>query len=465
MTRAIRPLAFALLSAACLSAQIKLPAYNRRVLPNGVTLYVMRRAGVPLVDIDIAVKGGKESEPAALPGLAEVTADLLRKGTASYSAASFSEVLDALGGSYRSSTDPQMTVFETEFLAKDFAEGLSLVAGSVLHPTFPDEEVVKLLGERRDDVKALKDNPARAISPYAHTYFFGKAHPYGRIIDEESVSRITRPAIDQYYKRMYVAENLVVAVVGDVDPSLASQEVERAFRQAPANPPYRWMEPAKLPDDAAYRLLLVDKPGATQTYFYIMQPSIEASNPDRVAIRVVNVLFGGRFTSMLNEELRVKTGLTYGAHSTVEMDRLQGMNAIETFTKTDSTAKAVELSLSTLKAFRANGITAAQLASAKAYLKGTLPQTMIETSDQIARELIRLDVLGLDRTEIDDLFQRIDTVTLDQANGVVRKYYRTEGLTFVLIGDAAKIRGQLADFPAKVREVGITKPGFGYESN
>ena len=100
-----------------------------------------------------------------------------------------------------------------------------------------------------------------------------------------------------------------------------------------------------------------------------MQPSIEASNPDRVAIRVVNVLFGGRFTSMLNEELRVKTGLTYGAHSTVEMDRLQGMNAIETFTKTDSTAKAVELSLATLKTFRTDGITAVQLASAKAYLK------------------------------------------------------------------------------------------------
>ena len=91
---------------------------------------------------------------------------------------------------------------------------------------------------------------------------------------------------------------------------------------------------------------------------------------------------------------------------------------------------------------------------------------MLETSDQLARELIRLDVkLGHHRSEIDDLFQRIDAVTLAQANAVVKKYYRTEGLTFVLIGDAAKIRSQLSSSRPKVREVGIAKPGFGYESN
>jgi zinc protease len=121
--------------------------------------------------------------------------------------------------------------------------------------------------------------------------------------------------------------------------------------------------------------------------------------------------------------------------------------------------------LATLKSLRTTGITAEQLASAKAYLKGTLPRALLETSDELARELIRLDVLGRDRSEVDDLFQKIDAVTLDQANAVARKYFHTNGLTFVLVGDAAKIRSQLAAFPAKTREVEIAKPGFGYSSN
>lgn len=461
MTRVLRFLSVLFFAAVSAWPQIKLPPYSRQVLPNGVTLFVVKRAGVPLVNIDIAVKGGKESEPPTLPGIASVTGDLLRKGTMSYSADQFSSALDALGGSYRVRGDEQMTLLESEFLAKDFSRGLSLVADTVLHATFPNDQVVELLGQRRDDIKALKDNPSEAISPYAHAFFFGAAHPYGRIIDEESVSRITRSDIEQYYRRLYNANNFIVAVAGDVDPAAASREVERAFAQARSGEAYRWKRPIDLPRPTEDRLLLIDKPGATQTYFYIVQPGIAAGNPDRVAIRVVNTLFGGRFTSMLNEELRVKSGLSYGARNSVETDRLEGMNAIETFTKTDSTGRALEIAISTLKTLRSQGITADQLASAKAYLKGTLPRQTLETGDQLARQLIRLEVLGYNRDEIDNLFERIDAVTVAQANAVAKKYFLTSGLTFVLIGDAAKIRTQLTKFSPHLQEASIAKPGFG----
>jgi zinc protease len=460
MTRVLYLVTVLFLLALSAWPQIKLPPYSRQVLPNGVTLFVVKRVGVPLVNIDVAVKGGKESEPSALPGLSSITADLLRKGTTSYSADQFSNTLDALGGSYRVRADEQMTLLESEFLAKDFSQGPSLVADAILHPTFPNKEVVKLLGRRRDDIKALKDNPEAAISPYAHAFFFGPTHPYGRIIDEESVSRITRVDIEQYYKRIYTAHNFIVAVAGDVDPAAVLHEVEQIFAQAPAGEPYRWTRPIELPRSTEDKVLLIDKPGATQTYFYIVQPGIDAGNRDRVAIRVVNTLFGGRFTSMLNEELRVKTGLSYGARNTVETDRLEGMNAIVTFTKTDSSGRALEIAVSTLKALRTQGITADQLASAKAYLKGTIPRQMLETGDQLARQLIRLDVLGYNLDEIDDLFQRIDAVTLDQANAVAKKYFLASGLTFVLIGDAAKVKVQLTIF-LKPQEASIAKPGFG----
>jgi predicted Zn-dependent peptidase len=459
MMRLSRLLAGFIGFAALLSAQLKFPPYLTKTLPNGVTVYVMKKTGVPLVNIDVAIKGGRESEPSNLAGIASITADLLRKGTMSYSAAQFSDALDALGGSYRNHTDEQSTLLETEFLAKDFNRGLSLLADTVLHPTFPDSEVVKLLGQRRDDIKALKDDPRRAISAYAHAFFFGPDHPYGRIVDQESLNRITRADIEQYYKRMYTAPNLIVAVVGDVDPGAVIAQVDRVFVSLPAGSPYVWKPPIKLESPPASRMLLVNKPASTQTYFYIMQPGIDAHNPDRAAIRLVDTVFGGTFASLLNEELRVKTGLTYGARASIDRDRLQGMNAIETFTKTASTAKALALSLSTLKALHENGITAAQLASAKAYLKGTLPRSL-ETGNQLASQLIRLNVLGLDRAEIDDLFQRLDAVTLEQANAAAKKYYQTSGLTFVLVGDVPKFKAEMTKFAPRPREISITQPGF-----
>lgn len=459
MMRLSRLLAGLMGFAAMLCAQLTLPSYLTKTLPNGITVYVMKKTGVPLVNIDVAIKGGRESEPANLAGIASITADLLRKGTALHSASEISEALDALGGSYRNHTDEQSTLLETEFLAKDFNQGLSLIADTVLHPTFPDSEVVKLLGQRRDDIKALKDSPQRAISAYAHAFFFGPDHPYGRIVDQQSLSRITRAGIEQYYKRMYTAPNLIVAVVGDVDPAAVVRQLDRVFTSPSAGAPYVWKQPIELKSPLACRMLLVDRPASTQTYFYIMQPGIDAHNPDRAAIRLVDTVFGGTFASLLNEELRIKTGLTYGARASMDRDRLQGMNAIETFTKTASTDRALALSLSTLKALHENGITAAQLASAKAYLKGTLPRSL-ETGNQLASQLIRLNVLGLDRSEIDDLFQRLDGVTLEQANAAAKKYYQTDGLTFVLVGDVPKFKAEMAKFAPHPREISITQPGF-----
>src|SRR6185437_16079098 len=147
--RNVLPVLLALaLTAPLDAAALRLPPFSRQVLPNGLTLEVMQRKGVPLVEIDVAVKGGIESDPADQPGLAEVTGELLRKGTASRSSDQFSRDLDALGGRYRIRADAQSTLLQSEFLSKDFSAGLALISDAVLHPTFPESEVKKLLAQR-----------------------------------------------------------------------------------------------------------------------------------------------------------------------------------------------------------------------------------------------------------------------------------------------------------------------------
>jgi zinc protease len=460
MRRALIALALFAMSSA-LRGAVKLPPYTREVLPNGVVLDLMQRSGVPLVGFRVLVKGGAEADPPRQAGLTSVTAQLLRKGTSKRTSGQFSQELDYLGGTFSTGFDDPVssaTTISAEFLSKDFDRGLDLLADAVLHPAFPEAEVSKLIAQRVDGARASKDNPQAAIGNYFQSFFFGPDHAYGHPSDERTLASIQRQDILDQHKRLYCGKNMVVIVAGDFDPTAAKSKLTAVFGAVPQGSAYEWRKQAPLAGRA--QLLLVDKPDATQTYFYIAQPGIERKNPDRVALMLVNTLFGGRFTSMLNDELRVNTGLTYGANSRLQQPRLPGSITIATYTKVDSTSRAIDLALDILKRLGQKGITAEQLASAKAYTRGTYPTQHLETSDQLAVLIGELELYGLDRSEVDDLFTKIDAVSLAQANDVARKYYKSENLTLVLLGPAAKIRESIAKYDPKPVELSIKQPGY-----
>lgn len=461
----------ALLSCAAFGAEVRLPPFTHQVLPNGVTVDLMPKPGVPLVGFRVMVNGGAEAEPANLAGVATVTAQLLRKGTAKRTADQFSEELDFLGGTFQSpeATQSPASVITAEFLKKDFDRGLDLVSDAVLHPSFPESEVSKLLSQRIDASKSAKDNPQSAIGLYFAAFFFGPNHPYGRVPDENSLSRIHRDDIAAFHASNYCGKNLIVIVTGDFDPAEAASKIRDAFGNVVSGTAFTAKTPPPGGRDAAAleslhpsptRLLLVDKPDATQTYFYIAQPGIDRTNPDRVKLMLVNLVFGGRFTSLLNEALRVKSGLSYGATSIVQQPRMPGATIMASYTKTETTEKAIDMALDVLKQLREHGLTADQLSSSKAYMKGTLPTQRLETTDQLATVLGDMAIYNLGKGDIDDLFSRIDAVTLDDANATARKYYQSDRLTFVLIGNASKIRDSVKKYAPQIKETSISRPGF-----
>jgi zinc protease len=448
----------ALAMALPLAAQVKLPPYTRDVLPNGIVVYLAPKPGLPLVNFRVLVRGGRESEPAGLAGLASVTAGLLRRGTAQWTGDQFAEELDGLGGTLAAMAGREDIQISAEFLNKDFDRGLAMVADAVLHPTFPEAEVRKALARTADGLKTMKDNPGAAIGSFTDVAFFGAAHPYGRIADEASVDRIRRDDILAYHKRMFTGRNLIVIVAGDFDAAQAKRRVAEIFGAAPAGVAFEWTPDQ--PPAATARVLLVDKPDATQTYFVIAQPGARRTSPDRTALLLVNTIFGGRFTSMINEELRVNSGLTYGARCELEMSRLTGGLFISSYTRTETTEKALDLAVDVLKRLRTQGLSAEQLASAKAYMKGTYPPRTVQTADQIANVLGELELYGLGRDEVDGFFARVDAVTLAQANAAIQKYYRTDNLTFVLLGNATKTRTVAAKYGPKVIERPARAPGW-----
>jgi len=449
-----------LIAIAASAQPLKLPSFERQTLPNGAVVLMMPRRDVPLVSLRVLARGGDESDPAAASGLASVTAELLRRGTPTRTADQFSEQLDFLGASFGAFSGGIATSVSAECLSRYTDRVLDLVADAALRPTFPEAEFTKVIAQRVDGARSVKDNPQGAIGPYFRSFFFGAGHPYGRPADEKSLSAIRREHVLDHHRRAFCGRNLVIIAVGDFDTKTLGPLLAKTFGQAPEGAAAVLAKDPGPPSRASARLTLVDKPDSTQTYFQIGQPGIFRTHPDRIPLMLVNTHFGGRFTSMLNDELRVNSGLTYGANSQLQQSRLTGAIVISSYTQTDTTVQAMDLALDVLKRFGDKGLDAGQLDSVKAYVKGGFPTRTLETSDQLADVLADLELYGLGRDEIDEFFPRIDAVTLDQANALAKKFYRADNLQFCLIGAAAKIRAGVAKYAAARKELSINDPGF-----
>jgi zinc protease len=458
--RAVFTTVLAVLCAWGASAQtLKLPPHEKIVLKNGVTVLLMEKPGVPMVSVAAIIKAGSVADPAGEDGLASVTAGLLRKGTAKRSAQQFAADLDFMGAEFNADSSADYTAISGEFLTKDVDKGLELFADAMLHPAFAQAEVEKLLAQEIDGIKAAKDEAQSVALNYYYGYLFSK-HPYGRPVggDELSLARIKRDAIAGFYETNYTPGNTILAIAGEFNAPQMRTKIEQAFggwlAKGAALPAFAAPTPVK-----GKKLLLVDKPDSTQTFFVFGNIGTAENDPDRVAIGVVNTIFGGRFTSELNEALRVESGLTYGAEAFFDSRKEPGAFAIYSYTKNESTTQAIDLALEVLAKLHKDGVTPEQLASAKAYMKGQFPPS-IETSGQLARTIAAHEFYGLDDDEINQMEARIDAVTPAMAKQVIVKHFPEENLVFMLIGKASQIGPGVRKYATQQDSRKISEPGF-----
>jgi zinc protease len=445
--------------AALFAQSIHIPPHEKVVFKNGMTVLLLEKHGVPIVNFAALVKTGAAADPAGEEGLASITAQLLRKGTQKRTAQQFAADSDFTGGSVEADASADFSSVSGEFLNKDLARGLDLFSDALLHPIFPQSEVDKLLAQSLDGVRAAKDEARSVLGTYYNAYLFN-GNGYGRTSDgdEISLTRIHRDAIVKFYETYYGPGNIILAVAGDFQTADMKKKLEEVFGGWPSKP----VTPVKipvLPPVKGKKLLLVDKPDATQTYFAIGNVATAAGDPDRVAIRLVNTVFGGRFTSLLNEALRVESGLTYGAISAFDPRKAPGPFGMYSYTKNESTAQAIDMALQVLQKLHKQGITADELASAKSYIKGQFPPS-IETSKQLAQIIAINEFYGLDDREINDLEARLDAVTPAIAQQVIQKHFPADNLVFTLIGKRADIAAGVQKYAEKQDARVIGEPGF-----
>jgi predicted Zn-dependent peptidase len=423
------------------SRGVTLPRATTVRLRNGARLLLVERRELPLVAFSAWLRGGALGVPAGKEGLAALTAELLQKGAGPRDARQFAEAVDSVGASLTVTPSLEALVISGQFMSRDTGLMVELLGDMLTRPRFAPEELEKVRERMVSEIAAAKDADLRAlIGAYFQAFHFD-SHPYGAPVSgsEASLPGLTREDVLAYAKDHLGADRLILSVVGDFDAKALAAKLEAALggwaRAAAPVPAVPATAPVK-----GRRVLLVDKPDATQTYFWMGNTGIARDDPDRVAAELVKTVFGGRFTSLLNTELRVKSGLSYGASSTFLQYSRPGPVIIASYTKTESTGQALDLALDVLKRYRQTGMDDAMLASAQAYVLGQFPPRL-ETGAQVAGKLSELAFYGLDPSDVDDFARAITATTREGVRAVIQRALPApEDLTVVLIGKASAIR-------------------------
>lgn len=454
--------AFAFNSAVAATASepsVKLPDYQTITLDNGATVLLMPRKDVPLVAANIAVRGGALADAAGKEGTADLLGEMLSKGAGSRNALQFAQTVDGAGGNLGFGSSREAINANAQFLSKDSALMLSLLADALLRPTMDAAEFDKLRKRAIDGIANAKDSdPRQLIGTYSGGWLF-RDHPYGRSTggDETSLATITLADLQAFRQQQMGGDRLIIAIAGDFDAKAVTAQVTQAFGG--------WAKAAgTLPQveaktrESGRRVLLVDKPGATQTYFALANVGSKHGDPAEAAQDLVQTAFGGRFTSMLNTELRIKSGLSYGASAQVQRSRQPGASVISSFTKTESTKAAIDLAIATLDRLHKDGLDAATIESAKRYVAGQYAPGL-ETAPQLAAQLVDMTLYGDSREAIDGYLGTIAAATPAQIDAARAVFPDSKDLVIVAIGDASKIRDWMKAY-GPLTEMKLTDPRF-----
>ena len=439
---------------------VTLPEPHMVELDNGAVLIVHEKRDVPLVGINAMIRGGAVTDPENKAGLSSLLAAMLEKGAGERDAATFAETVDAAGATLSTRAGLESITISGEFLSRDVGLAIELLTDMLRSPALDRAEFAKLRDRQVDLISADKDTNLPGLLPrYGAAWLFGD-HPYGTAVDgdETSLGNVAHGDLRGYYEDFVGADRLIISVVGDIDADEVINALTAAFTDwRPAAQPLQEILPAE--PQTGRRVLLIDKPGATQTYFWIGNVGVARDYEQRAELDIANTLFGGRFTSLLVDEMRTKAGLTYSARSTLSRLSQPGSFAIVSFTKTDTTVVAIDLALDLLRQMRKDGFTEELIASGKNYILGQFAPRL-ETSSQLASQFSSLQAAGLDASYINDYGAAIAGAAGEDIQSVIRSVYpRARNLVFVIIGDAELIRNDIAKY-GPVTEMPITEPRF-----
>ena len=386
--------------------ELRIGAPIEQTLPNGLRVVLAERRGVQLVSAQLLVLSGSEVDPPQRAGVASLTAGLLTKGTRRYSASALAQAAETLGGSLDSAAGWNQSTVAITVAVPQLDAALGLVGEAVLHPSFAPAEIERLRTQTLDEMKVAYSQPGTLASLAAQHVLFGTG-AYGHPASGTPVSlpRITRADLQALHTRRFRPDNAVLVLAGDLDAATALKLATKHFggwKKPTMALPATSLASTGLP----LELAVIDMPKSGQAAVVVVLP-VPDSERDRAARDVMNSVLGGGYSSRLNQEIRIKRGLSYGAGSRLEARRQGGVLRVSVQTKNESAAEVLGLVQGELDGLIKAPVGGEELGARKATLIGNFSRS-VETTAGLNEAVGSLIVAGRSPAELQ---RRIETLS------------------------------------------------------
>lgn len=432
------------------------PRADRIVLSNGMILYLLEDHELPLITVDVVVKTGSIYEPEEKIGLAGITGTVMRTGgTATLSGDQMDEELEYLAAFLETSIGEDAGFASLDVLAKDIDRGLTLLAGVLMHPAFPEEKVDLAKKQAVEAIRRRNDSPSSLASREFRKLLYGPRHPFARESTIETVGRMTRDDLAEFHTRYYHPNNVIMGVTGDFIKGEIVDKIQKAFSGwEPAEATFPPVPPVKREFSGSVNYVFKD---VSQTHLRLGHIGVKKDNPDYFALSVMNDMLGaGSFTNRLFREVRSRRGLAYAVGSVLSPGNLDlGIFYAYSQTRSESTSKTILAIMAQLRRIREEKVSDEELQLAKDSFLNSFIFSFSNPS-QIVSHRMTLEYYGLPEDFLERFRDSVAKVTKEDIRRVAEKYIRPGSLTILAVGREKDFDKPLSAF-GKVHIISLEK--------
>jgi zinc protease len=426
------------------------PSVKTIQLDNGLTIWMVSRAGFPKVAVVLAVRGGLAADSASRPGIAEVLANALSQGTKTRSARQIAEQLQAAGGDLDARASQDSIIVSTSVLADKFEQALPVLADVVANASFPDAEVAIAKRNVADSLRQREADPSFLAGRALAKVMFGD-HPYSVVAPTQSSIDQTTPAdLRQEFARRFQPGQALLIVVGPFEGTGAESALRKAF--ASWNPAQSLgVQPTSKPDmKFPHSIFLVPRAGSVQTTLRLAYPGPLRQAPDYEAVLTANAIYGGMFGSRLTLNIREDKGYTYSPSATLRTYREAGF----LFTQVDVRNAVTGASLNEID-YELNRMatvlpTETETMQAKRFLVG-VQAINLQSGGGLVRDLANLWINGLPPEEIARHSEKLEKASPAEVSAAAKKYFAAARSTIIAVGEEKVVQQELQPFVLEIK--------------
>ena len=422
--------------------------------PSGIPLLLESSSELPLINFMVAFRAGALLDPEGKEGLSRFVARLMRRTAGNRPCSEIDTLVDEIGGSIGMDVGATSILVHGTVITRSYEPFADLLLDVITNPGFSADEREKLRRETSSDLVQARDDD-RHLARRAFRRRIFADHPQGRSVSGtiRSLGDFQESDVAQHFRRIIQRNAVMVALSGDIAADRANAFVARLAAALPANA-VAMPDPPEPTVSSGRRLVFVDKPERTQTQIFIGGLGSHPSDSDHTALHVANTVFGGTYTARLTEEIRSKRGWSYGAYSSLPYGKLRQAFSLWTFPKASDAAACIALELKLLGDWHERGITKKELASAKRSLTRS-HAFAIDTPAKRVGLASEGPLFSLPERYHEEYTDRVQAVTLSEANSAIRNRIDPRCLLVSLVGTHSEIGASVADAIGSLESVEI----------